>query len=80
MLPFSGLTKDFKVARTLDALQHRDSRNQKVSSAGIEVRTGRKWRVETAVEVAESRLRQKELVGIFGHGQSGPGIFSQDPG
>lgn len=37
-LPFSGLTEEFKVARTREALQYRDSRDCKVASAGIEVR------------------------------------------
>ncbi|MCI4390737.1 hypothetical protein PGIGA_G00126150 [Pangasianodon gigas] len=70
-LPFSGLTEEFKVARTREALQYRDSRDHKVSSAGIEVRTGRKWKAEKAVEVAESRLRQKALVGTLATGRAG---------
>lgn len=45
-----------------DAPQYRDSKDCKVTSAGIKVRTGRKWKAEKAVEVAESRLRQKKLV------------------
>ncbi|XP_077380867.1 uncharacterized protein LOC144020874 [Festucalex cinctus] len=74
-LPLSGLTEEFKVARTREALQYRDSRDNKVSSAGIEVRTGRKWRAEKAVEVAESRLRQKALVGVLATGRAGLGYF-----
>eukprot|EP00066_Takifugu_rubripes_P027132 XP_011616398.1 PREDICTED: uncharacterized protein LOC105418502 [Takifugu rubripes] len=74
-LPFSGLTEEFKVARTREALQYRDSRDCKVSSAGIEVKTGRKWKVEKAVEVAESRLRQKALVGAVATGRTGLGYF-----
>lgn len=68
-LPFSGLMEEFMVARTREALQYRDSRDQKVSSAGIEERTGRKWRAEKAVEVAESRPRQKALVGVMATGR-----------
>ncbi|XP_062272394.1 LOW QUALITY PROTEIN: uncharacterized protein LOC133978067 [Scomber scombrus] len=74
-LPFSGLTEEFKVARTREALQYRDSRDCKVSTAGIEVRTGRKWRADKAVEVAESRLRQKALVGTLASGRAGLGYF-----
>nr|XP_061817543.1 uncharacterized protein LOC133607102 [Nerophis lumbriciformis] len=74
-LPFSGLTEEFKVACTREALQYRDSRDCKVSSAGIEVRTGRKWKAEKAVEVAESRLRQKALVGAIATGRAGLGYF-----
>ncbi len=51
------------------------SRDCKVSSAGIEVRTGRKWKVEKAVEVAESCLRQKALVGTLATGRAGLGYF-----
>lgn len=46
---------------TKEALQYRNSWDQKVSAAGTEVRTGRKWRVERAVEMAKLCLRQKEL-------------------
>ncbi|XP_057679565.1 uncharacterized protein LOC130908002 [Corythoichthys intestinalis] len=74
-LPFSGLTEEFKVARTREALQYRESRDGKVSSAGIEVRTGRKWKAEKAVEVAESRLRQKALVGTVATGRAGLGYI-----
>ncbi len=74
-LPFSGLTEEFKVVRTREALQYRDSRDCKVSSAGIEVRTGRKWKAEKAVEMAESRLRQKALVGNVSTGRAGLGYF-----
>ena len=56
-LPFSGLTEEFMVTRTREALQYRESRDDKVASAGIQVRTGRKWRADEALEVAESRLR-----------------------
>lgn len=56
-LPFSSLTEEFKVACTREVLQYWDSRDQKVSAAGIEVRTERKWRGERGVEVAESYLR-----------------------
>ncbi|XP_075893028.1 uncharacterized protein LOC142895694, partial [Nelusetta ayraudi] len=74
-LPFSGLTEEFKVARTREALQYRDSKDCKVSSAGIEVGTGRKWKAAKAVEVAESRLRQKALVGVVAIGRAGLGYF-----
>ncbi|KAK1788714.1 hypothetical protein P4O66_002535 [Electrophorus voltai] len=74
-LPFSGLTEEFKVAHTREVLQHRDSRDCKVSPAGIEVRTGRKWQAEKEVEVAESRVRQKALVGSLAMGRVGLGYF-----
>lgn len=74
-LPFSSLTEEFKVACTREVLQYRDSRDQKLSAAGIEVRTERKWRAEREVEVAKSHLRQKELVGTLATGTAGLGLF-----
>ncbi|XP_041920594.1 uncharacterized protein LOC121684601 [Alosa sapidissima] len=74
-LPFSGLTEEFMVTRTREALQYRESRDEKVASAGIQVRTGRKWRAVEALEVAESRLRQKVLVGSIASGRAGIGYF-----
>ncbi|XP_029688563.1 uncharacterized protein [Takifugu rubripes] len=74
-LPFSGLTEEFKVARTRETLQYRDSRDCKVSSAGIEVKTGRRWKAEKPVDVAESRLKQKALVGAVATGRTGLGYF-----
>lgn len=74
-LPFSGLTEEFKVSRTREILQYRESRDEKVASAGIQVRTGRKWRADKALEVAESRLRQKALVGSIALGRAGVGYF-----
>lgn len=43
-----------------------------MSSNGTEVRMGREWR---AVEVAESRLRHKALLGNVAMGQAGLGYF-----
>lgn len=77
-LLFSGFTEEFKVARTEEVLQYRDTGDQKASGAVIEVRRGRKWRVEREVEVAESRHRQKQLVGMLATGRAGLGSFPKD--
>lgn len=61
------------MARTRETLQYRDSKDFKVASAGIEVRTGRKWKAVKTVEVAESRLRQKTLLGVIATGRAGAG-------
>jgi len=44
------------VTLSREVLLYRDSSYIKVSSAGIEVRTGRKWKAQEAVDQAESRL------------------------
>ena len=49
------------VNRAREVLQYRESKDLKVSQADIEVRTGRKWRAQEAVDQAESRLRHKDL-------------------
>lgn len=48
-LPFTGLTEEFKVTRAREVLLYRDSSDTRVSSAGIKVRTGRKWKAQEAV-------------------------------
>lgn len=49
---------------------YRDSSDNKVSSAGIRVKTGRKWKAQEAVDQAEARLRHRELVGSISAGQA----------
>lgn len=49
-----------------------------MSSAGIELRTGRKWKVGKAVEVAVTP-QTKGTGGHRGDGQSRPWIFPKDP-
>lgn len=53
---------------------YRDSRDSEVASADIEVRTGGKWR---DLMIAESRLRQRSLVGMVATGRAGLGAFPQ---
>ena len=72
-LPFSSLTEEFMVTRAREVLLYRDSSDTKVSSAGIEVRTGRKWKAQDAVEQAEARLRHSVLVGAVASGRAGLG-------
>lgn len=74
-LPFSGLTEEFKVTRSREAMMYRDSADAKVASAGILVKTGRKWQAQEAVSRAESRLRHKTLVGTVAMGRAGLGSF-----
>lgn len=72
-LPISSLNEEFMVTRAREVLQYRESSDPKVSQAGIEVRTGRKWRAQEAVEQAESRLRHSVLVGPVSSGRAGLG-------
>ena len=74
-LPLKSLEEEFKVTRTREVLMYRDSRDPKVAQAGVVVKTGRKWSAKAAVLDAESRLRQKDLVGVVAHGRAGLGLF-----
>ena len=70
-LPFRGLKEDFVVTRTRQAILYRDSRDLKVSGAGIEIHTGRKWSAARELKVAEERLQQKAIVGTVASGTRG---------
>ena len=74
-LPFKSLEEEFKVTRAREVVQYRDSSDPKVANAGIEVRTGRKWRAEEAVQEADARLRHRSLVGVVTRGRAGLGSF-----
>lgn len=50
---------------------YRDSKHPKVSAAGIEIRTGRKWSAIRGLEKAEARLRHKVVLGTVVKGRAG---------
>lgn len=58
-------------------LLYRDSRDSRVASAGIVVQTGRKWRVQEGLEIAEFLLRYRGLVGTGATGRLGLGVIPQ---
>ncbi|XP_024141063.1 uncharacterized protein LOC112154399 [Oryzias melastigma] len=74
-LPISGLSEEFKVTRARELMMYRDSSDKKVSSAGIRVKTGRKWKAQEAVNRAEARLQHSVLVGNIAVGRAGLGRF-----
>ena len=51
----------------------RDSQDPVVKNTQPEVRSGRKWTASSAVEEAESRLKQKEMFGATQTGHQGFG-------
>lgn len=46
-----------------------------MAQAGIDVRTGRRWKAQEAVDQAEARLSHKELVGAVATGRTGLGTI-----
>lgn len=53
-----------------ELLQYWESSNPKVAWAGTEVRMGSKWGAAEPVDITESRLRQRMLVGTVAQGRS----------
>lgn len=63
-LPLKSLEEEFKATKARVVIEYRDSSDPKVSEAGIEVTTSRKWSAEEAVPQAKSRLHYNRLVGV----------------
>ena len=76
-LPLKALTEEYKATKVRAVMMLRDSQDQKIRDAGIEIRTGRKWKAEEAVAEAESRLRHQDLVGTVAQGRLGLGCVTR---
>ncbi|XP_069133240.1 uncharacterized protein [Argopecten irradians] len=72
-LPLTSLVEEFKTGKARLVMTLKDSRDEKVRQAGVEVRTGRRWSASKAVSEAESRLRHKDIVGTVCIGRQGLG-------
>ena len=60
-LPIKGVVEEFKATKVRKVMLLKDSTDTKVSQAGIQGKTGRKWSASQAVEDAESRLRRMKM-------------------
>lgn len=67
-MPLKSLEEQFNVTITREVVQYRDSSDQKVAKAGIQVRTGEKQRAGEAVDEAEAGLHHKRS------GHKGPNL------
>lgn len=74
-LPISGLSEEFMVTHAREQVMYWDSSDTKVATAGILVKTGRKWKAQKAVDRAEARLQHSILVGNTAVGRAGLGSF-----
>ncbi|XP_019639899.1 PREDICTED: uncharacterized protein LOC109481744 [Branchiostoma belcheri] len=72
-LPITAMTEEFKVGKARALLTLEGSRDPRVSQAGIQLRSGRKWAVDKAVDEAKSRLRHSDIVGVVAQGRLGLG-------
>ncbi|CAC5377997.1 unnamed protein product [Mytilus coruscus] len=68
-LPLTSIVEEFKLSKTRLVMTLKESRDDKVRTAAVQVRTGRKWSASKAVSEAESRLRQKYIVGTVAVGR-----------
>ena len=51
------------MTKTRELLQYTKSRDPKLAAAGIQIRSGRKWSARRELQVAEERLRHKDILG-----------------
>ena len=75
-LPISSLVGEFKRRKAGALVQLQQSPDTTVSDNVPGLSTGRKWLVESEVEVAKSRLRLSEIVGKVQKGKCGVGYSS----
>jgi hypothetical protein len=76
-LPIKALTEEYKATKAGAVMTIHNSRDQKIRDAGIEIRTGSKWKAETAVKEAEARLRHQDIVGTVAQGRLGLGCVTR---
>ena len=72
-LPFKGLTEEYMITNTREVMIFKKSKDPKLKTAGIEVRTGRRWNASFELQIADERLRHKPLVGRVAVGRTGLG-------
>jgi hypothetical protein len=72
-LPITSVMEQYKVGKARLIMMLKDSKDDKVKKAGVQVKTGRKWSASKAVEEAESRLRHKDIIGAVCQGRQGLG-------
>jgi hypothetical protein len=76
-LPLTALTEEYKVNKVRGIMMVRDSKDDKVSQAGVEMNTGRKWKAKEALDRAETRLQHKDIVGTVTAGRMGLGCITR---
>ena len=70
-IPITAVTEEYKVTKARAAITLRSSQDPKIRDAGLEERTGRKWKAKDAVREAESRLKHQDIGGTVGQGWRG---------
>ena len=70
-LPLSSIIEKFKVSKCRLVMTLRDSKDAKVSEAGVQTRTARKWSARQAVQQAEDMLTIRDIIGNICVGRQG---------
>ena len=70
-LHLKSITEEFKGTKVSQHLMLRDSKDEIVVLARVEIRTGRKWSTRKTIGGAESCLRHSEIVGRVAAGRHG---------
>ena len=73
-LPCSSLVEEVKVTKARNKVTLEQSQDANIRGAGVQYRTGRKWKVAEDVEKAKSQLRLQEIAGIANIGREGVGL------
>lgn len=77
-LPLRSIGLGYKQEKTRLVLELRESSDQLVRAAGLQIRTGRKWKAQEEVDTAISRLKHREVVGRVQKGRAGLGRSKPD--
>ena len=72
-MPLSSVVEEFKIEKCRLVMTLRDSKDKKVSEAGVQIRTGRKWSASASVSQAESMLTLRDTIGNTCIGRQGLG-------
>ena len=73
-LPLSSIAEEFKVAKCRLVMTLRDSKDSRISEAGVQTRTGRKWSANKEVRQAEDMLAIRDIIGNTCIGRQGLGL------
>ncbi len=72
-LPLKFINLGYKQEKTRLVFELKESRDEAVKSAGVTIRTGRRWRAQQEVDQAVNRLQHKEIMGRVQHSRAGLG-------
>ena len=76
-LPISSLIEEFKIGKVRASLMIESSQDECVSRAGVSFPSGRKWEARSAIDLATSRLKHKDLIGAVSQNRAGLGSLDE---